>query len=382
MLNFEPLKQYYETVYDHRLEQAKTAQAFMRSLIWPVARPALEQYRTRTGLYVRRGGGEWHWATGDYTLNGYLKLTEPYQAVQDGDDWPTYTMVGVDGSQAMPDSRQPFPWAAVRVASVAVLYGQEEEAQIVRRWIGPDDPDLLSILTNRDQDERKRAAIGALRDRKEIEQLVSVVRGLKQRRNTPVLAMADGPLHLLQPTPEQALALGNHLQSIRAAGAIPVGFVGGGHARYVVRMLQILASGDGDDATMDNPWPEVSDFDLFGYLQEGQASPVFGLASSCNALLRDAGLPQVGFFYMNIAGQVSRVEIPLDLGPGDVHIVQSLLVTNAGEMGYPYALIKAHLAAKVTAKEKDIYAQQFLAQLSAVGLGIGMSRKEALKADT
>lgn len=376
-MNFQPLVSHYVTQWQLEFAQAKELRQILQDATLDQSAARIESALNGEQV-TRRGAQEWHVAspverrgrTGDSVPAYYTSV-------------PAYTTIAADGSQVMPDSRHRYPWAMIRVAAFAIFCGgQPVDAHRSERLVGPDDERILAILAGDMTREERNAAIGGLRDDLELDMLVAETVAMEGKGTAPVLAMVDGPLHIYRPDIDGigAALLGASLHRMTQTGALPIGLVDGGHARYTVRLAALLANQD------EKTWPAVSDFDVWGHLPSGERSPLFTLHSICNQQIIEAGHVPVNFFYLRTGERVVRVETPAS-SAADLALITAILTQDSqGDqppfigLEYPYALLKAHEGAVVAASEKRYLNEQFLAAMASYGMTEGMSAKETLKA--
>ena len=111
----------------------------------------------------------------------------------------------------------------------------------------------------------------------------------------------------------------------------------------------------------------------------GERSAVF---ASRSEVLKEYGPHAVVAFYVRLAGEVARVEMPRWCAqvPGWLDLVHAVIVDQAEKGGgYPIVLQEAHERAVVRAEEKEMFFRLLRGHLHRDGLAVGASAKSGSK---
>jgi len=355
------------------LDHAAEVRRILNDATWAQAQERFDALiASNGGPVVRRGSREWHYATPSHPL----KWAHPGSAYPAPDPISVYAVVASDGSQIFPDQSSRYPWAIIRIVTFCLKYGttgfnERAHAREIEAIVTADDDDELFHILIADLTPQERyAKISGLRNRVEIRQAASVADF--PYAPGPKVVMTDGPIHLFEPEDNDSVIIhARALQSALDVGAIPVGVIAGGEARYTVRLAGLLGNID------DRIWPGVTDFDVWkGALDHGERSPLFGIASSYN--YAQFSVP-VAFFYLKTGGTVLRVEVPASLTNEQIRQVTQVVLAESQGLEYPYALWKAHDRAVLRGGERAAFTAGWSKTLSRYGLEDSPSAKQRLK---
>lgn len=190
-------------------------------------------------------------------------------------------------------------------------------------------------------------------------------------RTLPTIILRDGPLTLwtLQnesDTVQDAL-LSDLLESLRffQSHRIPVaGYISFTDGRDVANSLRVwLCDGQlnrcelcvSNQRELCLALAVLRDRDLYGFLLPGQRSSLF---ASSSQILSRYGDQRIDFFYLNVGGEVVRVEIPqwVHTNPGLLDLLQGTIMDQCGRSAgfppYPPALQEAHEQAVITTADR------------------------------
>lgn len=371
--NKDRLVLHYADQFITALDHAAEVRRILNETTWSQAGERFDALvAANGGPVIRRGSREWHYATPNYPVK-WAHLGSPHPAP---DPISVYAVIASDGSQIFPDQGSRFPWAIIRIVTFCLKYGtagfERAHAREIEAIVTADDDDeLFHILTADLTPQERNAKIGGLRNRVEIRQAASVADF--PYAPGPKVVMTDGPIHLFEPEDNDAIIIhARALQSALDVGAIPVGVIAGGDARYTVRLAALLSNSDDRAA-----WPDVTDFDVWaGALDEGERSPLFGIASSYN--YAEHALP-VAFFYLKTGSTALRVEVPANLTNVQLRQVAQVVLAESQGLEYPYALWKAHERVVLRGGERAAYTAGWAKMLSRYGLVDSLSPKQRLK---
>ncbi len=320
---------------------------------------------------------------------GLLDFPLPARLIEDpgrthglGPAPPEYTVIAADGSQVDIDRHAPVACYVINVGEVQINYGAHPQAAL------SSHPTLasaerLDLDDAGESDEEQRSS--RERVRIELERAVAEVRALRQLLERhhfrgPTLALLDGSLILW--SARSAGEDGRHyvdayvaeLEAIRrlaAGGALVLAsYISSPGGREVVSALRV-AFCHADRATCQrdcwgnraaqrpcDPADPLRDQDLFGFLEAGQRSALFG---SRQKVLNSYGPDnQVCFFYLNAGPEIARMEVPAWVAADSelVDLVHALAHDQCRRnFGYPVALVEAHEQAVVSEADRQEFWQ-------------------------
>lgn len=190
-------------------------------------------------------------------------------------------------------------------------------------------------------------------------------------RSLPTIILRDGPLTLwtLQSETEtvQDALLSDLLESLRffQSCRIPVGgYISFTDGRDVANSLRVwlcdrqlnqCESCASDHRELCLALATLRDRDLYGFLLPGQRS---GLFASSSQILSRYGEQRIDFFYLNVGGEIVRIEIPqwVHTDPCLLDLLQGSIMDqcrrSASFPPYPPALQEAHEQAVITATDR------------------------------
>jgi hypothetical protein len=240
-----------------------------------------------------------------------------------------FTVIGVDGSQIQPDPHSIATYYLINVGSIILEEGSGQA------------PKTKSIpyLYYKAEDlyENGRLVQGGVLD---CRRALAEVRGVSAIAaeacgEGPTIALVDGPLF---PWPGEDGYL-EEVRKIREAGVRLAGFISRPRYFDVVDLLRLMRFGEKVFSYPPHrrPWGRLTDAVLFSFLPLGWRSALFQKGHTY-------------FFYLNVFGEISRVELP---DPDSIDLVQAVILKQSEHtQGYPYVLIRAHELAVVTASER------------------------------
>ncbi len=294
--------------------------------------------------------------------------------------------IAADGSQIQPDRHGIALYYLINVGSIVLKEGSGETPT----------PKSTPYLYYKDEDlyEGNRLVQGNLLDvRRELAELQELAARVKEvaekakEREIPILALADGTLLLwvLEEEKDRHLdkirAYVEEIEEIRKAGALLAGFISRPRYTEVVDLLRLVHFGEEPFSYPPHrrPWGRLTDAALFSFLPIGWRSALF----ECSSPLNDCyGESRIFFFYLNIAGEIARIEIPgwivqsqelVDLVHG------AILKQSENTRGYPYVLERAHELAVIRASERRSLEEMIERAMFRRGLSPLVSPKERWK---
>lgn len=285
-------------------------------------------------------------------------------------DARTYSALGTDGSQILPDPHEAISIALVNTSLIRFTAGSGQAPTVTThsRFLQHADGRIIMEPLREEQ-------VNLERDVAELELLAA---GLAKCVG-PTVALRDGPLELFH-EPRQGksydAAFRAYLDTMRALGqgdAILAGYIDKPRADLVVSMLPVIAS-EQDETDLNG----LSDTRLFlELLSPGQRSAIFRLRSPSSAHYTDD--LELHFFYIHPGSEnqpwIARVEIPAWVASqkGRVDLLHRALLDQSRLMGqrpYPYILHRAHEEAVVRQDDKEQLVARLSFELQRQGLGI------------
>ncbi|MCS7285851.1 MAG: DNA double-strand break repair nuclease NurA [Anaerolineae bacterium] len=313
--------------------------------------------------------------------NEPIDLQEPPKPVPS-----SFFAIAADGSQVQPDRHGIALYYLINIGSI-VLRESSGETPI---------PRSMPFLFYRDEDlyEGNRLVQGSLLDvrrglaeLKEISERVKEVVEKARREETPILALIDGTLLLWILEEEKNLhqdkirAYTEEMDKIRNAGALLAGFISRPRYCEVVDLLRLMHFGEETlkQPTLRRPWGRLTDATLFSFLPKGWRSALFESPSVLNDYY---GENRVFFFYLNVEGEIARVEVPEWIARDRelVAFIQgAILKQSENTGGYPYVLERAHELAVIKAQERKSLEEMIERAMMRKGLIPQLSPKERWK---
>ncbi|MEM6784773.1 MAG: DNA double-strand break repair nuclease NurA [Bacteroidota bacterium] len=301
------------------------------------------------------------------------------------------TVAATDGSQIYPDRHIEPACYLLNVGCIAFQYGTTE----------PPVMRAAPSLRYRDQDldalrgddgeaaihDLTTEVVSALRDQLELEQLFATAHEAR-RSGRPILAMADGTLirwmvrGMKNRRLEQRL-LGDYLRVLDAfqAHGLPVcSYISQPGNNELVNLLRFYR-GETERSTADDTLTGVLDRHVIeDTLAVGERSGCFASGSH---ILDEYGPHRICAFYVRLAGEVARVEIPAWVAdqPAWVELIHAVVLDQCEKGGgYPIILQEAHERAVVRQQEKALFYHILDRQMHHAGMATtGTSLKAASK---
>jgi hypothetical protein len=313
----------------------------------------------------------------------------------------TFTLIAADGSQIYPDRHGIASYFLLNTGSIVLRSGTGEAPTVNSvPEIFFEDADLY------DDEGRIRSAefISAQRNRRELAALADLAENertaLGGDLSTPIICLIDGPLlPWMRPDPDQAEAINQELEffagqmaRLRAAGAIPVGYVDRPGSAYVLRILELIKLSMTEitrEALRQGDFVQLTDRQLFTDLEPNQRTGLFEPNSDANDRYRvRSGGDRIAFAYANFSRQpgrenaaIARLEVPgwIASEPAKLDLAQAAIFANCEPTSYPYVLARAHEVAVVGGAEKEALEQMLFQAMLRNGLMPEISFKAANK---
>jgi len=286
-----------------------------------------------------------------------------------------FSVIASDGSSIHPDRHSPLRYYVINTSHAVLTYGRHPNADLDSEGQLYFEDDDLYVLP-----DRKRVPIEGMRlgVKMQIAELQAALKAA-QAATEPLVVLRDGPLILWQLQSEEKDVkeefLGQFLKCLdgfRAAGVPVIGYISYTGSHDVANALRVSLCEDDPSDCEHCSLPEdqqalcrflstVWDRQLLeGLLEAGWRSDVF---ESTSAILEHYGSHRIQFFYLNVGGEVVRIEAPqwvmrdgrmLDL----VHaLVCDQCQRSPDVPPYPPALQEAHEQAVITAADRRLVEQ-------------------------
>jgi hypothetical protein len=306
-------------------------------------------------------------------------------------------VVASDGSTIPPDRHSPVRYYVLNVGYVVLVYGSQPSAQLgAQEWFCYEEKDLYFDP----QDKRiplEGARLGIHMGVKELSGLLEATDLAPQ----PVVALRDGSLILWSLHNEekafQVEYLGQFLGALdafRERGVPVASYVSYPGSNDIINCLRLLLcdqkSGGCTNCPQENDAERlcrsmggIRDRQLFeGLLEPGERSDIF---QSQSAILSHYKEHQIQFFYLDVGGEIARVEAPqwvmsdpemLDLVHGTVY---DQCRRSAQYPPYPPVLIEAHEQAVISTGDRRMVEGMVEKALAAQGIFYMRSAKDTSK---
>lgn len=299
------------------------------------------------------------------------------------------TVIAVDGSQIMPDRHSAVLYYLIQVGGLVFCYDGSAPTSHRDATLHYDETELY------DSDGRIIGhQVGMRRTVAELAFLSTLASDVRAEGDAdPLVALTDGPLlwpysgrsekeRTLLPAYMEALA------GLRAARALPAGFVERPGGRPLLNTLNLLPSETTSDTgkESDGVPAHLDDRALMArHLSPGERTVWLKRHSPMNRQHAQQG-HEIWFCYLNVGEPghpvIGRVEIPqwattVREGSTNLHavLVHQALILH----GYPYALARAHELALVTQEDKNALDALLQRRLMEAGLPTRPSEKARQK---
>lgn len=301
---------------------------------------------------------------------------------------PDFCVVGTDASSIAPERHGSARHYILNIGYAVLCYGNNPHATIESESrLCFNDQDLYIFPEERDAPLEG----GLLGAKMEVESLAILPRilngagdlhgppnspatkGHPSPDSLPTAAIRDGPLTLwtLQNEDKQVQQALLHdlrqaMDSLRAAHVPVAGYISFTDGRDVANSLRVqLCEGQlnecdhcvNDRRSLCLELAQMHDRDLFSFLDTGQRSELF---ASSSQILEQYGEHRIDFFYLDVGGEVARVEVPqwVRTNPKWLPFVHAAIVDQCrrspGFPPYPPALQEAHEQAVITVTDRRV----------------------------
>ena len=324
---------------------------------------------------------------------------------------PEYMALATDGSQITVDRHGPAHCFVINVGGAAIQYGREPHADLFsepRLYSTPEEmviPDPDGGVRDQPIDD---VLLGVTRTVMECQALADRLE--QSAHESPVLALLDGSLvrwdlsgsrygdhvrrELLQ---DGFLAALDRIRAVAQRRRVAfASYISSPRSTEVVNILRvawcphegvetkgcdnICGRGGPGKRECDDVATALMDRDLFErVLAPGERSEIF---ASQSPIVREYGPHEVRFCYVNVDGEIARLEMPEWVAQDDeaVGLLHALTLDQCRKGGgYPVALREAHEAAVVTGSDRRLFWGLVESSLAGQGLTPRLSEKARSK---
>lgn len=280
-----------------------------------------------------------------------------------------FSVVGCDASSIPPDRHSSVRYYVLNVGYALLTYGRRPSAVLdAQGQLCFQDQDLYVFPDKRDV-PIEGVLLGA---QMEVETL-RVAQNVIENGARPVLVLRDGPLILWTLQSESKEVQRTLLRDffgamdrLREARVPLAGYISYTNSRDLANSLRIWlcptqpnecehCQSKKRDLCM--ALAKMHDRELLGFLGEGERSELFGSSSQ---ILEEYGNHRIDFFYLNVGGEIVRVEVPQWVGSDAalLEFVHAAINDQCQRSScfppYPPALLEAHEQAVITARERRL----------------------------
>jgi hypothetical protein len=305
-----------------------------------------------------------------------------------------------DGSAMPPDRHSPVRYYVLNVGYAVLAYGSQPSAKLdAKGWFCYKDEDLYFDSRGK-RIPLEGARLGIHMGVKELPGLLEAA----EYAPRPVVALRDGSLILWSLHSEdkdlQAKYLGEFLSvldSFREQRVPVASYVSYPGSNDIVNCLRLILCEHGSEGCDDCPYEEeertnaslchsmegIRDRQLFeGLLRPGERSDIF---QSQSAILSHYKEHQIQFFYLDVGGEIARVEAPqwVMSDPEMLDLVHGAVYDQCCRSGqyppYPPVLIEAHEQAVISTGDRRMVEELVEQALAAQGIYYMRSAKDLSK---
>ncbi len=281
-----------------------------------------------------------------------------------------FSVVAADGSSIAPDRHSLAQYYVINTGHSILTYGDRPRAELdssAQLYFQEEDL-FLDPLTGGFPIEGARLSV-----KMGVAELKALWEASREAE-VPVVALRDGSLILWALQNEDAQVqrhfLGEFLECLdrfRAADIPVASYISYPGARDVVNSLRVWLCQDQPIECLKCSSPELMDFcrvlvgildrHLFGMLRAGERSDIF---ESSSAILDQYGIHRIQFFYLEVGGEVVRIEAPqwVMRNAKMLDLVQALVYDQCRRSGvyppYPPALQEAPEQAVISTADRRL----------------------------
>jgi hypothetical protein len=304
-----------------------------------------------------------------------------------------FSVVAADGSSIPPDRHSPVRFYVINTGQAVLTYGRQPYADLDSAGQLYFEQKDLYISPGRKNIPVEGARLGMAMGIAELQALLAASHSAIQ----PAVALRDGSLILWALQNEDEEVQHKFLAEFKAcleefyASRIPVvGYVSYTGSHDLANTLRIWLCRDDPsdcdacslaekDRTLCSFLSMTLDRQLFdGLLQDGERSDIF---KSSSAILERYGNHRIQFFYMNVGGEIARIEAPewVMQDAGMLKLVQALIYDQCQRSGgyppYPPSLQEAHEQAVIGTAERRVVEELVEQALAERGIVYARSAK-------
>jgi NurA domain len=235
-----------------------------------------------------------------------------------------FAVAAADGSDIPPDRHSPAHFSVINTGSVFLQYGEAPYAEMATHAQLLFAEDLWLLGKSEDEYIEKEIEGPLLAARRAVEELAALWQ-VCQGRAMPIVALDDGQLILWpiqkEPRSIRAQLLSPFLATLekfRQAGIPVASYISFTNAKDIVYALRSWVCQDSpircevchcppDLRRCSLALKDVRDRHLFDGLAAGERSDVFVPESP---ILKEYGSHSIEFFYVNVGGEIARIEAP------------------------------------------------------------------------
>jgi hypothetical protein len=301
---------------------------------------------------------------------------------------PDFCVVGTDASSIAPDRHGSARYYVLNIGYAMLCYGNNPHATLdSESRLCFSDEDLYIFPEKRDV-PLEGGLLGAKMEVESLSILPRILDGRGDLHHSPegvakaghshpddltTAVIRDGPLTLwtLQSEDKKVQQALLHdwrraMDSLRETRVPVAGYISFTDGRDVANSLRIhiceAQLNDCDHCVNDRrslclELAQIHDRDLFSFLGTGQRSELF---ASSSQILEQYGEHRIDFFYLNVGGEIARVEVPqwVRTNPDWLHFIHAAIVDQCrrspGFPPYPPALQEAHEQAVITVADRSV----------------------------
>ena len=308
-----------------------------------------------------------------------------------------FSVIASDGSSILPDRHSPLRYYVINTSHAVLTYGSHPNADLASEGQLYFEDDDLYISPDRKRIPIEGTRLGV---KMQIAELHAAIKAT-QAATDPMVVLRDGTLILWQLQNEETEVreefLSQFLKGLdgfRAASVPVIGYISFTGSHDIANVLRVSLCQDDPSDCERCSLPEeqqalcrflgtVWDRQLFeGLLEEGWRFDVF---ESTSAILDHYGSHRIQFFYLDVGGEVVRIEAPqwvmrdgrmLDL----VHaLVYDQCQRSPDYPPYPPTLQEAHEQAVITTAEGRLVEELVERALAERGIVYARSAKDRSK---
>lgn len=308
-----------------------------------------------------------------------------------------FSVIASDGSSVPPDRHSSLRYYVINTGHAILTYGSQPNADLDSEGRLYFEDDDLYLSPGQKNIPIEGARLGVKMQIAELQAALKAV----QAAPDPMVVLRDGSLILWPLQNEEKDVKGEflgqflkYLDGFRAAGVPVVGYISFTGSHDVANVLRVSLCRDdpsdcercslaGEQRALCNFLSTALDRQLFeGLLQEGRRSDVF---ESTSAILDEYESHRVQFFYLNVGGEVVRIEAPQWVMRDEkmLNLVHALVYDQCQRSPdyppYPPALQEAHEQAVITTAERRLVEELVERALAERGLPYPRSAKDRSK---